>query len=134
MEQQDFVVNKDGSVEWVGGRCPVSPGAKIRVGMRSGYTVDVSAPENLDWRHHGNAADITSYSIIEAAPDHATDLVPGAELTALPGRDYRKELWIGVAIAVAGGQAANGVSASAESWAVSALEAFDKAFPAQDGA
>ena len=42
-------------------------------------------------------------------------------------RDYRKELWIGVAISVAGASNCNN-SSSPASWANSVLAAFDRQF------
>lgn len=133
MEQQDFVADKDGNIEWKGGLCPVAGGTKVRVSMRAGYVATFLA-EDADWRHHGIACDITSYRIVEDAQEQEGSAMVVGELMALPVRDYRKELWIGVAVAVVGAKVSVGAGESAESWANSALEAFDKAFPVQDGA
>lgn len=52
-------------------------------------------------------------------------------LEAIPQRDYRKELWIGVATAVAGCDVTTELGAPAY-WASHALAEFDKTFPKEN--
>ena len=51
-------------------------------------------------------------------------------LEAIPQRDYRKELWLGVATAVARSEGARDRAAPG-AWANCALADFDKTFPAE---
>lgn len=75
--------------------------------------------------HEGIAAAIETYIAEMFKPGTMMTLEP---LDAIPQRDYRKELWIGVATAVANGLNAvrNGVAFDR---ANEALAAFDKIFP-----
>jgi hypothetical protein len=70
-------------------------------------------------------AAIETYIAEMFKPDKGMILEP---LEAIPQRDYRKELWIGVAVAVANGLNAvrNGIAFDR---ANEALAAFDKLFP-----
>ena len=47
-----------------------------------------------------------------------------------PPRDYRKELWVGVCIAVARAESAKGAAVPGQ-WANTALKQFDEAFKEQ---
>ena len=70
------------------------------------------------------AAAIETYLAEMFKPDKVTEL----PLDAIPQRDYRKELWIGVATAVSGCDVTTEIQAPGH-WANRTLAEFDKIFP-----
>ena len=75
--------------------------------------------------HEGIAAAIETYLTEMFKPGSVQMLEP---LEASPQRDYRKELWLGVATAVARSEGARDRVAPGE-WADRALADFDATFP-----
>lgn len=89
---------------------------------------------NQEWLGKARAAFRASGddNLAEAIETYIAEMFKPGELIVggadQPPRDYRKELWIGVAERVAGSDATTNMAAPAK-WANETLAAFDKTFP-----
>jgi hypothetical protein len=61
---------EDGWIEWNGGACPVSAGAKVYVRFRDGDTDErLAQPETASfwiWQHGGSESDIIAYRVVQS--------------------------------------------------------------------
>lgn len=59
------VTDAGGWIEWKGGECPVKPGQKFVVRMRSGEEFTGNVFPAWDWRDCGETDDIIAYRVVE---------------------------------------------------------------------
>ena len=59
-------------IEWNGGECPVDSKTKVEVGLRVGQVFECW-PEQAEWLHHSDPADIVKYRVAQPAQPHQLD-------------------------------------------------------------
>lgn len=60
----------DGWIEWRGGKCPVEPGALVRVRLRDGFMSSPRWACRHGWQHLGGFGDIVAYRVVSSpVPD-----------------------------------------------------------------